>query len=76
MSQVIRVTNDDELNAHFEGIMIPVSDPFATNHHVPGWKCQHCGWQVGALRYPPAHTCPDDGQKQDELRQKIESETR
>lgn len=64
----IRVTTDDELVQHFEGVMIPVNDPFVGDYSVPGWKCVHCGWMVGAQGYPPGHECPDDGLWQFALR--------
>jgi len=63
MSDYIRVTNDDELIEHFEGILIPAED-IAGKYQVPGWKCKSCGWAVGTIRYPPGHHCPEDGQRQ------------
>lgn len=57
----IFITTDDELDANFEGFMIPVYDWDVGNYQVPGWKCKHCGWIVGTQGYPPSHTCPDDG---------------
>lgn len=63
----LRVTTDDELDQHFEGIMIPCYDFDAGNYRVPGWECKHCGWRVGTVNYPPSHECPADGQKQQPL---------
>ena len=67
MSKILRVETDDELDEHFNGILIEVSDTAGT-YHVPGWECKTCGWKVGALSYPPGHTCPDAGIKQKQLR--------
>lgn len=64
MTSFIHVTNDDELDRHFEGVMIDVSDPFVGSYRVPGWKCRHCGWTVGSVGYPPSHVCP--GETEDE----------
>jgi len=65
---IIRVSNADELDANFIGVMIPVED-IAGKYHVPGWECKHCGWVVGSKGFPPSHTCPDDGQVQKLLRE-------
>jgi len=54
----LRVTTDDELDAHFEGVMIEVDEPFIGKCYKPGWKCRHCGWMVGTISYPPSHDCP------------------
>ena len=54
----LRVTTDDELDEHFEGVMIDVEEPFIGSVRVPGWKCRHCGWTVGTIDYPPSHDCP------------------
>jgi len=54
----LRVTTDDGLDEHFEGVMIDAEDPFIGKIRVPGWKCRHCGWTVGTISYPPSHDCP------------------
>lgn len=67
MTSFIRITNDDELDWHFEGVMIEVDEPFVGKFYKPGWKCRHCGWTVGATGYPPTHECPDGEASDDEL---------
>ena len=37
---------------NWEGVMIKTEDFFGS-HWVPGWKCKHCGGQIGSLRGPP-----------------------
>lgn len=59
----MRVT-DENIGEHFEGIMIPLTDPFEDKHWVPGWKCRHCGWRVGTCGLPRAHDCPREGEQQ------------
>lgn len=59
----IRPKTDDDLD-QFEGVMIPVTDPFVGSFRVPGWKCKTCGWTVGAQGLPPSHECPTDGIQQ------------
>jgi hypothetical protein len=55
--------NDVNVDALFEGVMIPVDDGF-DRYWLPGWKCRMCGWRVGSRDLPPWHDCPSDGQKQ------------
>lgn len=51
---------------NFEGVMIDVSDRPLLNldYRVPGWRCIHCGWTVGAAGLPPQHKCPEEGIQQ------------
>jgi hypothetical protein len=69
----IRVTTDDQLDTHFDGVMIPVSDPFVGSYQVPGWKCKECGWVIGTIGYPPSHQCPDDGLEQSRKAGEVQS---
>lgn len=62
-SELIRATNEN-IDRLFKGILIEVSEPFGSDHKVPGWECRQCGWRIGSQRLPPAHICPDAGVEQ------------
>ena len=40
---------------NWEGVMIRIENEAFTglSYSVPGWKCKHCGGQIGSLRGPP-----------------------
>lgn len=57
MNMRLWITTDEELDQHFEGVMIPVNDWDVGDYQVPGWECKHCGWRVGTVGYPPVHEC-------------------
>ena len=60
------VVNEDTVCDHFDGEVFEVWEPFVPGNtaRVPGWICKACGWRIGAQGLPPAHECPEDGERQ------------
>ena len=45
----------DWLADNWEGVLIRIENEAFTglNYSVPGWKCKHCGGQIGSVGLPP-----------------------